>query len=344
MRSWNKDIGLCPAKRLFWRPSGALLLLLGFLFAGCGGIQSAFEPAGHDARQILNLFWFMTAAGTVVWLIVVGLTLYALIIRPGTHSRLGAKLLIIGGGAVFPSIVLVVLLSFGLSMLPGMIAPAPEGSLRMEVVGEQWWWRVRYPTPDGGTVELANEIRLPVGEATEIRLHSNDVIHALWVPALHGKIDMIPGRVNRIVLRPDATGTFRGACAEYCGGPHALMNFYVVVMEKEAFETWLRNQARPASQPQAPPARRGSELFLASGCGGCHTIRGTPAEGRIAPDLTHVGSRVSIGAGIFPNDPESFFRWIGHTRTVKPEVHMPSFGMLPAEDLRALAEYLNELE
>ena len=143
---------------------------------------------------------------------------------------------------------------------------------------------------------------------------------------------MIPGRTNRLVLEPTRTGVFRGVCAEYCGTSHALMSFYVVVLEQEDFAVWLAHQHAPAQPPTQPLAARGQELFLANGCGACHTVRGTPADGVVGPDLTHVGSRLSLGAGILPNDPEAFRRWIAHTEDVKPGVHMPAFGMLPPED------------
>jgi cytochrome c oxidase subunit 2 len=312
--------------------------------AGCSGPQSALDPAGRGAERIAGLFWWMTAGGTVIWLVVVGLAVYALRVRPGPHDERKTTLLVIGGGAAFPTVVLAVLLSFGLAEMPGLLAPAPEGSLRIAVSGEQWWWRVRYQPPGGAPFELANEIRLPVGERVQFLLDSPDVIHSFWVPSLGGKMDMIPGRVTRLALEPTKTGTFRGACAEYCGGPHALMSFYVVVQEREEFARWLEHQRTPARPPAGALAARGRELFLANGCGACHTVRGIPADGVVGPDLTHVGSRVSLGAGILPNEPDDFLRWIARTDAVKPEVHMPAFGMLPPRELRALAAYLEGLE
>jgi cytochrome c oxidase subunit 2 len=192
-------------------------------------------------------------------------------------------------------------------------------------------------------VVLANEIRLPVGETVEFRLESPDVIHSFWIPSLGGKMDMIPGRVTRLALTPTKTGVFRGACAEYCGTSHALMSFDVVVHEKEGFDRWLAHQQMPAGPPGAAAAARGHELFLANGCGACHAIRGTTAKGVIGPDLTHVGSRLSIGAGTLSNTRDALVRWIARTDHVKPGVIMPSFGMLPDEQLQAMALYLEGL-
>lgn len=314
----------------------------GFITTGCDGPQSAVNVAGTDAHRIADLFSGMVIGGTVIWLLVIGLAVYATRVRRGEHDPKLATWLIIGGGAVFPTFVLAGLLLYGLSLMPKLRMP-PEPELSIAVSGEQWWWRVRYSTPRG-QVELANEIRLPVGRRTEFRLSSPDVVHSFWIPSLGGKMDMIPGRETLLTLEPTRTGRFRGTCAEYCGASHAFMSFPVVVMEPEAFEKWLAQQAAEAHSPDNPLARRGRNAFLANGCGACHTVRGTEADGRVGPDLTHVGSRLTLGAGRLPNEAPSFARWIGTTETVKPGVHMPSFGMLPEEEIRAIASYLEQLE
>jgi cytochrome c oxidase subunit 2 len=157
-------------------------------------------------------------------------------------------------------------------------------------------------------------------------------------------MDMIPGRVNRLTLQPTRTGVFRGVCAEYCGTAHALMAFRVVVLSKQEFARWLDHQSQPAVAPAEPLSLRGQELFLANGCGACHTIRGTPADGVVGPDLTHVGSRLSLAADTLPNERDKLVRWIGRTKHEKPGVHMPDFNMLIQQDLEALAAYLDGLE
>jgi cytochrome c oxidase subunit 2 len=316
----------------------------GLTLVACDGPQSALAPAGEAAERIAELFWWMTGFAAVIWIVVIMLTVYAVEVPPERHNWRRRNLLIIGGGAIVPTITIAVLAVFGLAPIPALLAPAPEGSLRITVSGEQWWWRVRYQPATGEPVVLANEIRLPVGEAVEFRLESPDVIHSFWIPSLGGKIDMIPGRITRIALTPTKTGVFRGACAEYCGTAHALMNFTVVVEEKAAFDRWLAHQRTPASIPNDPLAARGHELFFANGCGACHQIRGTPAKGVIGPDLTHIGSRLSIGAGMLPNNSATLLRWITRTEEVKPGVLMPSFGMLPDQDLKALAVYMETLK
>jgi cytochrome c oxidase subunit 2 len=305
--------------------------------------QSALEPAGQQAEALARLFWQMTAGALVIWLVVMGLALYAAY-TPERRDLVGARRLIVIGGVIVPSVVLSALLCYGLALLPEFLAPAPQNSLRILVRGEQYWWRVRYHAPGREPVELANELRLPVNEPVELELESSDVIHSFWVPALAGKVDMIPGRRTRLALLPTRTGTYRGACAEYCGASHAFMAFPVVVQEKAAFEGWLHQQAAPAPRPDDVLARAGQELFLAQGCGACHAVRGTNADGRVGPDLTHVGGRLSLAAGLLDNDRSAFNRWVSQSKAIKPGVHMPAFGMLAPPELAALAAYLDGLE
>lgn len=309
----------------------------------CAGPQSALVTAGRDAERIAGLWWWMAGGALLIWLAVVALSLYAIRGQRERHSERAANLLIIGGGALFPTVVLGGLLAYGLSLMPSLLALPPAEGLRVEVSGEQWWWRVRYHVPGREPIELANEVRLPVGRRVELTLSSPDVIHSLWIPSLAGKMDMIPGRVTRLPVEPTRTGVFRGACAEYCGDSHALMSLYAVVLEEDEFAAWLEHQATPARAATEAAAARGQRLFLENGCGACHTVRGTAAEGVVGPDLTHVGSRLSLAAGVLPTDPEAFARWIRSPEAIKPGAHMPAFGMLPDEQVRALAAYLEGL-
>lgn len=329
-----------------WRRGGAVLSVGAavVVLGGCSGRQSALEPAGRGAEMIADLFWWMAGGTVVVWAGVAWLAMSAMRGRVSKHTERQARLYIIGGGAVVPTVVLAGLLSYGLSGMPELIGPAPEGALRVHVVGEQWWWRVRYEVAEGEFVELANEVRLPVGRAVEFTLDSPDVIHSFWIPSLGGKMDMIPGRTNRLLLEPTRTGVFRGVCAEYCGDSHALMAFDVVVSEEEEFDAWLAKERDGARPPQTAEEIAGQEAFFANGCAACHALRGTEAVATIGPDLTHVGGRRTLGAGIVKNDAEGFARWITETDKVKPGVLMPHFGMLPREELGALVAYLESLE
>jgi cytochrome c oxidase subunit 2 len=321
----------------------AALLVLALLACGCSGIQSSLAPAGREAAWLAALWWWMAGGAVLIWGAVMVLGLYYGRAHDEAPSRTRDRWLIVGAGVVFPVGVLAALLVYGVSGIPPLVARAPEGSLSIDVAGELWWWRVTYTLPDGARIELANEIRLPLDEPVQFRLTSDNVIHSFWIPALGGKMDMIPGRTTYLALHPTRTGTFAGACAEYCGTAHGFMRLMVRVTTRAEFDTWLAAQAAAAAAPSTTTAARGRQVMIESGCGACHTIRGTAAAGVIAPDLTHVAGRLSLAAVTLPSDQAAFERWISAPQRLKPGVHMPAFGMLAAEDRRDLAEYLGGL-
>jgi cytochrome c oxidase subunit 2 len=310
----------------------------------CSGPQSALDPAGTSATAIAHLFWIMLGGAALVWILVIGAVVYATRIVPDhRHGERAASALLLWGGLVVPTAVLAGLLTWGLALMADLRAPGD--GLEIAVSGEQWWWRVDYRMPGrDAPVASANEVRLPRGQRVELELTSPDVIHAFWIPSIAGKVDMIPGRVNRLVVEPTRTGAFRGVCAEFCGESHALMAFSVEVMEPAAFEEWLAQQAEGAIAPATPLAARGRELFEQVGCGACHAVRGTAAEGTIGPDLTHLAGRATLAAGILPNDRAALVRWITQAETIKPGSRMPSFGVLPEDHVEAIAAYLEGLE
>jgi cytochrome c oxidase subunit 2 len=317
--------------------------VLGLGLSGCKGPQSALDPAGEGAAKIADLFWVMSAGSLLIWAGVVGLAVHALVRRPTPYPERYGHALIVGGGVILPTVVLAALLIYGLLMLPPLLAAAPPGSLKIAVTGEQYWWRVRYVNR-GAPVELANEIRLAVDEPVQLELSSPDVIHSFWIPALSGKLDMIPGRTTQLAIKPTKLGTFNGVCAEYCGTSHAYMAFRVVVMPRDELESWLEAQRKPAVVRRDRSTAQGAELFDANGCGACHTVRGTNARGVVGPDLTHVASRSTLAAGRLPNDAASLEDWLRRTEHLKPGVSMPHFGMLPDEQLHSIATYLESLQ
>lgn len=293
------------------------------------GIQSALHPAGPDAAVIAEITWVLFAGGSAIFVLVMALAAWAVLKPPPWLARRGA---IVAGGIAFPAVVLFALLVYTLARANALSAGEP--ALRVEVTGHQWWWHITYLGPDGAVdFVTANELRIPVGQPVEIRLRSADVLHSFWVPSLAGKLDLVPGKDNRLMLSASRAGTFRGQCAEYCGGPHAQMAFYVVATE--TFEAWRALQRRPAAASD--------DLFNAR-CAACHTVRGTAAAGTLGPDLTHVGGRVSIGAGILPNNRGALAGWIASSQHIKPGNLMPSFRSLSGEELARLAGYLESLE
>jgi cytochrome c oxidase subunit 2 len=312
------------------------------LLVGCSGEQSALAPRGEEAVEISRLFWTMTIFLGLVLLAVVVATLLAIAGGSRIRARLADHRFIVGAGMAFPSASLLLLLAYGLSAMASRTWPADgHAALRVTVVGEQWWWRVIYHLPDGTDLESANELVIPVGEQVALALRTADVIHSFWVPNLAGKVDMIPGRANRLVLQANQAGISRGQCAEYCGGAHALMSFHVLARERSEFDRWLTSESRPATRTEGEGAR----LFLASGCGACHRIRGLPsASGTVGPDLTHVGSRRSLAAVTLRNDAEAFADWIRDNQHLKPGNRMPPYLMLTDDELRTLSHYLNGLD
>ena len=316
-------------------------LMLPAALAACSGVQSALDPAGREAAELLELFWLLLIGAIVIWIVLNGTFFILTAAKPGPMSRRWAEALIIGGGVVFPTVGLAALLVHALPYLTDL-RPVP-GQPAVRVTGEEWWWRVEYLTEEGAVVS-ANELHLPVGRRTEIALIADEFIHSFWIPSLSGKMDMFPGRETRLSLEPFRTGVFRGQCAELCGTGHALMAFPTVVMEPAEFEAWLAREAAPAAPPADERARRGQAIFLSEGCGACHAIRGTPADGVFGPDLTHVGGRLTIAAGTLPNTAENFAVWIAETHEVKPGVEMPEYELLGPEALADLAHYLEGLD
>lgn len=333
----------------FGRPPATITAAL--LLAACDGPQSALDPRGEAAESIRILTDYMFAASVAVTLLVTLLVWGAF--RKRKQHKPSARLLIFGGGFLLPVIVISALVLYSATSGESMHRATP-GAERVTVSGYQYWWEFTYERPPRSetarppqpeTVVTANELWIPAGRPTEIHLKSPDVIHSFWVPSLAGKIDLIPGRTNRIVLAPTKTGIFRGQCAEFCGEQHAAMAFDVVVASQKIYERWLARQSEPANAPETPFLQQGQRVFIEQGCGACHAIRGIDgAPGELGPDLTHFGSRQSIAAGLLPNTPGNIAAWIASSQHLKPGNKMPSFDRLSGEELRAVTAYLESLK
>lgn len=312
--------------------------------ASCSGIQSALDPAGEEAGQVATLFWAMVIGGFAIWAFMVTLSLYASRWKRRPISEEAAGRLILWGGVAFPVTVLTALLAYALWLMPSLrpFADQEQADLRIEVVGSQFWWHVVYYRPEGPPVISANEVRLPVGKRVEFSLTSADMIHSFWIPALGGKMDLIPGRTNRLSLLANREGTYRGQCAEFCGMSHALMAFPAIVMAQSDFDAWLDARTFPSAGVAA--GGNGKALFLSRGCGKCHRVDGTSAQGTSGPDLSHMGSRLTIGAAALDNDTGMLARFIAHPASVKPGSQMPAYPGLPAPDLNTIAVWLKGLQ
>ncbi|HWP28258.1 MAG TPA: cytochrome c oxidase subunit II [Chloroflexota bacterium] len=329
---------------------GAITLRLLFPPHARAQPSSPFAPASPEASAIAQLFLITLGIAGVIFLLVQGLLLYMVArfrARPGAGEPrpvFGYRPLEIGW-TVGPALLLAGV--FGL-MLPLMgsdpgaadrVPSPPAEALAVTVIGHQWWWELRYPTLD---VVTANELHIPVGEPVRVRLESADVIHSFWLPRLGGKLDVIPGRTNQLWLYTEAPGVYLGPCAEFCGLQHAWMLLRVIAQPRADFLAWAAQQRQPAAPPSGA-AQRGQQLFLEQTCVNCHTLRGTPAQGTVGPDLTHVGSRQTLGAGVLENTPANMYRWLQDPQAVKPGSLMPTFYLSDA-DTAALAAYLAGLK
>ena len=313
-------------------------------------LQSVLSPAGQAAEQVAGMGWILMGGAALIFVGVMGLLVWSLRQRASCQSGqvnriVSKRLWLLGGGVVFPAVVLLALLVWSTARTPGWLAQPPPGALIVGITAHQWWWEVRLRDPaTGQEVALANELHLPTGRPVWLGLSSRDVIHSFWVPALAGKMDVVPGRTNHLLVQADQSGVYRGQCAEFCGEQHARMALHVVAEPPAAFDAWLAAQARPAEVPSSALTARGQQVFLAQRCNACHTVRGVAEEGRLGPDLTHVGSRLYLGAGTLANKPGQLAYWVAHTQGIKPGARMPSSNDIDSASLQVLGAWLESLK
>jgi cytochrome c oxidase subunit II len=305
--------------------------------------QSALDAArGSAAAQIHELGLALYVGGGLILVLVLGLALYGVYGAPG---KITPKRWLLGGGVAFPVVVLAALFIYAWIIGETLHAHRAADALRIHVTARQWWWEVHYEQHDGRIdVAIANELHIPVDRPVDIFLTTGDVIHSFWVPSLAGKVDMIPGRVNHLQVHTREAGIYRGQCAEYCGAQHALMAFHVIAEPEDRFETWLTQQSQAAALPTDPALSRGRELFFRGGCAGCHAIRGTEANGKLGPDLTHIGSRRSLAAGSLSNHIGTMAGWIAGAQDLKPGSLMPNADSYTGLELRTLSAWLEALK
>ncbi|HUG41562.1 MAG TPA: cytochrome c oxidase subunit II [Longimicrobiales bacterium] len=324
----------------------AVAVLAGSSASGCAAPHSMWAPVSEAGESIEALWWWLLVICTVVMVVVLTGYAYALLRRrPASGGRpepAGRSLFwILVAGALVPAVILAGLTAVTLRASARIAGAGAEDALEVEVVGHQFWWEIRYA--ETGVV-TANELHLPAGRPTRVRLVTADVIHSLWIPRLHGKLDLTPGRAEELVLAPREAGEYRGFCAEFCGTQHALMGLLVIAQPEAEFEAWLAAQARPAGSPATPEAAAGAALFTRLDCHLCHRVRGSgaAAPATVGPDLTHVASRRTLGAATVANAPGTLATWIRDPHVVKPGVRMPATRLADPE-LGALVAYLGGL-
>ena len=312
-------------------------------------ISSIFDPVSPPAVAIYELSLLVIGICTGIFLAVGGLLAYCVVRfrqRPGDDREppqvYGSNQIELAW-TVLPLIIVVVLfLVTTRTIIAVQNATPPSTAVNVTVVGHQWWWEFRYP--DLGVV-TANELHVPVSDATTRRptmlaLESADVIHSFWIPQLAGKTDLIPNRTNHMWIEPLKAGMYLGQCAEYCGTQHAKMLLRVIAHPPEEFDRWVAAQRQPALLDAQ--AAHGRDVFLSTACINCHRIGGTVADGRFGPDLTHLMSRTTLGAGAAVNTPETLRAWIHNPDTLKPGANMPAMNLTGTE-LDAVVGYLATL-
>lgn len=304
---------------------------------------SPLNPASKVAQDIANLYWITFWIATAVFILVEGLLLYTVIrfrqrkpgaIPPKIHGSTPLEI----AWTVAPAMIL--LMVFVL-MMRTMVATAepPAGAMRVKVISHQWSWEFQYP--EWGII-TANELHVPVGKPIVFELTSVDVIHSFWAPQLAGKTDNIPGQTNTMWFQADQAGVYSGRCAEFCGAQHANMLFQVIAEPAAQFAQWVAQQQAPPAAARGEAAR-GEQVFMTGACFTCHTINGTAAQGILGPNLTHLGSRRTIAAGVMENTLDNLARWLADPQAVKPLNKMPNLN-LSQDDIKALVQYLNGLK
>jgi cytochrome c oxidase subunit 2 len=308
---------------------------------------SMLAPQGPVADRIAGLSWFMLILGGLIFLGVMIYFLYAIWGHRGysleeelTRPNQGNGI-VLTWGVGFTAVVLVVLFGLNLgTMRANHQVYNREESVVIDVIGHQWWWEVQYPEHG---FETANEIHIPAGRPARLRLVTKDVIHSLWIPELSGKLDLLPNQVNELVILADRTGEYWAECAEFCGTQHAKMQLMVIVDSEQQFAAWLEHQQTVPAPPGDELAIEGQQVFLGSACVYCHNIDGTNASGDLGPDLTHVMSRRTLGAGILENSLGNMAGWVVDAQAIKPGNKMPPMD-LNSQELAALLAYIETLE
>lgn len=320
---------------------------------------SIFDPASPQAESIRSLSVLVVAITAFIFLAVEGVLIYSIIRFRHDGKKVTSEPPQVYGSSPIevawtaaPTLVVFVLVLVTSRTLWEVRVPPPQPepedqSLFVTVIGHQWWWEYRYDHYNGHELGFttANELHVPVSEDGQPRpvfltLKSADVCHSYWVPRLGGKIDLISGRTNALTFQTSSEGLYLGQCAEYCGTQHANMLIRVIAESPGDFEAWLEDEQRPAVEDPAVQAER--RQFLSQSCVNCHRVRGTPAHGDVAPDLTHLMARGTLASGIIENNSENLRRWVTDPQKIKPGCLMPAFG-LSEQEVDDIVRYLQTL-
>ncbi len=258
----------------------AALALAAAAYAGNGGFApvTPHSPNASGINSIYKLIGLLTGIifvvveGTLVWFIF----RYRRRSRPRTvegpqiHGATRLELL----WTAIPVLIIVGILVFVFYELPGIrhvpSAKAQGGPLAIRVDGHQFYWQFTYP--NGHT--SIQELHVPAHRVVKLDIHSQDVAHSWWVPALGGKFDAIPGITNHTWFQADRSGTYVGQCGEFCGAFHAEMVARVVAEPSEsAYNAYVASLTNPLTLG-------GQEWH-----GVCATCHGISGQGGYGPPI-----------------------------------------------------------
>jgi cytochrome c oxidase subunit 2 len=310
--------------------------------------SSILNPSSPEAKALFSLTLWVTALCLGVFILVVSLIVTICIKfsarkNPGepkpVYGNVKLELLWTGIPLLLLTVVMIFTIKTMIETSPSETNTKPD----LVVIGHQWWWEVRYPNGNGSEAITANEIHIPVGKRMLLEIQSSDVVHDFWVPELGRKIDAVPGHPNQIWLEADHAGSYGGFCAEFCGSSHAWMKILILAQNDLDYQIWLKKIASPALIPQSLSEKHGLTLFNEKTCTSCHHVEGISAPVQIGPDLTHLASRETLGAGVMSNNVSNVSTWIKDPGKIKPGAHMPSYPFTKTE-LADLTAYLESLQ
>ncbi len=330
------------------RLAGVTLLTMLALSACAQHAQSALHPAGPVSQAELGLmgfgFWIMLG----VFVVVVAVLGYSLVRFRERRGDQGLPPQVEGNHRLEIAWTLIPIVLLALLIVPtfrATFALAQQqrgpGVVQVTVVGHQWWWEFDYPQLG---IVTADEMHIPAGERVQLTLRSADVLHSFWVPALAGKEDTVPGQSNTMYLEAARPGLYPGQCAEFCGVSHSEMRFDVIAQTPSAFAAWVQARQHPDSTPATAQAVQGEKVFAQYGCGSCHTIDGTQFQGKVGPNLSGLGTRLTLAGASLQNTPKDLRLWVSDAHKIMPSTVMPNFSTMSSSDLHALSAYLEGLK
>lgn len=357
----------------------SIVMVLSMLLMACNpeGPQSTFDAQGPVSEIQKNLFLFTFWIAVIVFIVVEGAILFVTFryrrrndeLPVQTHGNLKLEIT----WTIIPAIIIVIIaIPTVIGIWQTQVMPDEEDSLVINAVGHQWWFEFNYPSEE---VVTANELHLPEDTNVIVKIESQDVLHSFWIPKIAGKIDMVPNHENQLWIKADNPGLYYGQCAEFCGVAHAMMRFRVIVHTNEDYQNWLEYMRTPPQDlVSGSDEDEGRKLFVGN-CSMCHTYdsykkaayhkeinsqynrweewKKDKENSAIvsAPNLTHFGNRITLGAGLKENNYDNLVKWIEDPDSIKIGTRMKNHAAIYTTEnklsdleIEQIAKYLLSLK